>query len=365
MMIEKDVVKNYLLRKKMNILMVTVLIVGALLSYQLLINNDKYYHQTIAKITAVTNSENTQQLKAIILNGIHKNETIELTNNITQSEALEVTYKVNDKVFISLSVDNAKNIINANITGFKRDNYLAYIIICFTVLILAIGGLKGARSLLSVAVNIILFYIFIQLYLSGYNLFLITAVISLLFIVSSLYIVNGRNKKTVSAILGTLVGTIISLTIALLVFYLSGSSGIHYEVMEFITRKPQQIFFVEILMGTLGGIMDIAITMSSAVKEIVDNNPTIEKEKIITSGMEIGKDIMGTMSNTVVFAYISGSIPLILLWIKNGIPITSILNLSISLEIVRALTSTIGIILSIPITLEIAVWLLRRKEARV
>jgi uncharacterized membrane protein len=150
--------------------------------------------------------------------------------------------------------------------------------------------------------------------------------------------------------------------ITMVVIWITKANGIHYEEMEFLTRPPEQIFIIEVLIGTLGGIMDIAITISSAIKELYDKNPDMGIKRMIQSGMEIGKDIMGTMANTLVFAYISGSIPMILLWLKNGIPIFNIINININLELIRAFTGSIGIVLSIPITLYISVLLLRNNK---
>lgn len=88
----------------------------------------------------------------------------------------------------------------------------------------------------------------------------------------------------------------------------------------------------------------------------------IERKALIKSGMEIGKDIMGTMANTLVFAFISGSIPILLIWIKNSFPISYIISINFSLEIIRALTGSIGIVLSIPITLYISVIILKKNK---
>ena len=83
--------------------------------------------------------------------------------------------------------------------------------------------------------------------------------------------------------------------------------------------------------------MDIAITISSSIQEMYDKIHILKKP-LLNSAMEIGKDIMGTMANTLVFAYFSGSIPMILLWLKNGYPLSEIININISLEIIRVLT---------------------------
>lgn len=90
----------------------------------------------------------------------------------------------------------------------------------------------------------------------------------------------------------------------------------------------------------------IAKITSITEEESNDRNPNIERKAIIKSAREIGQDIMGTMSNTLVFAYLSGSIPTILLLLRNGSPITYIININLSMEFMRALTGSIGIVLS-------------------
>lgn len=106
--------------------------------------------------------------------------------------------------------------------------------------------------------------------------------------------------------------------------------------------------------------MDIAITISSSLKEICDNTPDIEKIALIKSGKEIGKDIMGTMTNTIAFAYFAGSMPSVLLWLKNGITLSYIVKIGINLEIIRALIGSIGIVLSIPISIAISILILKK-----
>ena len=108
--------------------------------------------------------------------------------------------------------------------------------------------------------------------------------------------------------------------------------------------------------------MDIAISISSAIKELYDKNPNIERKALIKSSREIGQDIMGTMANTLVFAYLSGSIPTILLLLRNGMPITYIININLSLEFMRAIAGSIGIVLSIPITMYTSILILKNHK---
>lgn len=361
-------------QKKYKYIIMVALILISILSYYFISKNEGYYKNTIARIISVTETKDyqskdmngnveqiyKQNIKAIIVNGVHKGEKIQLTNMTSYSQAYDLKYKVNDEVFISISESADNQILSAKILDFKRDKYIVYIAILFILLILLIGGMKGLRSLTSVIVNIIIFTVVIELHERGWDLIVISSVASLFFIVISISLVSGINKKTISAMMGTMAGTLFSMLITVIVMVATNEKGIHYEEMEFLTLPPYQVFMAEILIGTLGGTMDIAISISSAIQEMVGQNPGIERKALMQSGMEIGKDIMGTMANTLAFAYISGSIPMILLLLKNGYAFFYIISFNLSLEIVRALTGSIGIVVSIPITLYISILLLSR-----
>lgn len=353
-------------------LIAAIVLVIVFVSLFLLSLNENNYSKTIAKITAITekgggSDESSgyvkhQDITATIMNGPHKGEVITLQNSASSSQANDLNFKVNDEVFVSFQENNQHQITSSMISDFKRDQYIALISTVFILLILLVGGLKGFRSLMSVIINVVIISIVIQLYLHGYNLLPTSIVASVLLIILSLLLVSGVNKKTVSAIIGTIGSTLICIFIATVVILATHAQGIHYEEMEFLTTPPEEVFLAEVLIGTIGAIMDIAISISSSIQEIFDKNPFVEKKVLFNSGLEIGKDIMGTMANTLVFAYLSGSIPIILLWLRNGFSIFYIIKINISLEIIRALTGSIGIVISIPVTLFISVALLKNSK---
>ncbi len=351
------------------------LIAASALGYYFVSSNEGYYQETIAKITSVTEIKGgqsqdingndqelyEQQITAVLMNGSHKGEEIRLKNSASFSQVYDLKFKVNDEVFVSITEAAGRKIVSSDIIDFKRDKYIAYIALLFILLILFIAGSKGLRSLLSVIVNIVIFSVAIEMYLNKFNLLLVAPIAGIFFIMISIPLVSGINKKTASAMIGTAAGTLLSMAITLAVIQINHSVGIYYENMEFIIGLDyEQIFIIEVLIGTLGGIMDIAISISSAMEEICGKNPGIERKVLIQSGLEIGKDIMGTMANTLFFAYISGSIPMILLCLLNGYSVFTIINFNLNLEIIRALTGSIGIVISIPVTLYVSVLLLNR-----
>jgi len=351
------------------------LIIMSLFSLYFITNNEDMYNKPIAKIITINEEESSketdngkiepiknQKIQAIIMNGIYKGKLVELNNLTSFSQINDLDLKINDEVFLSIEDNDKQEISSVKIIELKRDKYIVYIINIFVALILLVGGAKGFRSLASVFVNIVIVFIIIGLFTKGYDLMVFSIIASILFIVLSILIVSGRNKKSMSAIVGTLIGTFVSMLIAGIVIKLNNWSGIHFEEMEFLTHPPEEIFFIELIIGTLGGIMDIAISISSAIKELYDKNPHIERKAIIKSSREIGQDIMGTMANTLVFAYLSGSIPTILLLLRNGMPITNIISFNLSMEFMRAIVGSIGIVLSIPITMYTSILILKNHK---
>lgn len=364
---------KYRQNNKKIIIISAFLIIMSLFSLFFVTKNETFYNKPIAKITSITEIESeqetdtghkepnkTQDIQAIIMNGILKGKSIQLKNLTTFSNVNDLNLKVNDEVFISFETNDAQEITNSKILDLKRDRYIVYIANIFIVLILLIGGIKGFKSLASVIVNMGILLVLIELFSRGYNLIPLSIVASLFFVIFSILIVSGKNRKSISAIAGTLIGTFISMLIAAIVIHLNNWSGVHFEEMEFLTHPPETIFFIELMIGTLGGVMDIAISISSAIDELYTKNPNIGKIAIIKSAREIGQDIMGTMANTLVFAYLSGSIPKILLLLRNSMPITYVININLSLEFMRALIGSIGIVLSIPITIFTSIVILKR-----
>lgn len=361
-----------LLKNKRPIIIVTFILIFICSSFYIVNNNESLYKKNIAKIISITEKKSqsknqngqseqitNQNIKAIIMNGKHKGETVQLQNTTSYSEVNDLNLKLRDEVFISISENSSGHITSCKINDLKRDKYLVYIITVFSVLILIVGGFKGFRSLSSLIINTLIFLIIIEMYLNNFNLVSIFIVSILLFVTLSMVIVCGINKKTFSAIIASIVSTFITMLIALIVIKFDNSSGVHFEELEFLTHPPEKLFYIELLIGTLGAIMDIAISISSSINEIFNRNPDIEKKLLIKSGIEIGKDIMGTMSNTLLFAYISGSVPIILLLLRNQFPIYNIVGEYLSLEIIRALVGSIGIVASIPITIFSCIVLLK------
>ena len=137
-----------------------------------------------------------------------------------------------------------------------------------------------------------------------------------------------------------------------------------YIMLEYIATANDidKIFMAEVLTGGLGAIIDVAVSMASAVEELVIKDDKISEKNLFISVREIGHDIMGTMINVLFFSFVSGSIPMIILQIKNSYKITTIVKLYMPFELIRFLVGAIGIVAAIPVAGFVSVKLLKKKN---
>ena len=269
-------------------------------------------------------------------NGEEQGKLIYLTNGYSSSGAYDHEYHVGNEVFVSIDTNTAGNShLTGTINDVKRDKYVLIVAWIFILTLLLVGKKQGLLSVLSLVVNALLLSYALDIYLktSGFSLLWICSISVILFTVISLLLVNGFNEKTYAAIVGTLIGTIISLFITYSVMVLTSEKGLRYEEMQFVASPYRMVFMAGLFVGALGAVMDVAITMSSSLFGLYENNHNISIKALKTSGLEIGKDIMGPMTNILFFAYISGSIPMLILYLKNGSPLGFTLSMNLSLEV--------------------------------
>ncbi|WJM69547.1 YibE/F family protein [Bacillus velezensis] len=343
-------------------------------------HNASFYERPIAKVTKTTLEHQSdvqdmhknkdkifnQTITARLENGSRKGQLIHLSNQYSSSGANDQKYSIGDEVFVSIDKGKSSNKdISGSIIDKKRDKQLLLIAWVFIFTLLIVGKKQGFFSIVSLMFNAVLLSFALDLYRKHPNigLIFICGVCILIFTVISLLLVSGFHAKTYAAIAATLAGTFVSLLITYLVMLATGEKGLRYEEMQYLTRPYHTVFMAGVFIGSLGAVMDVAITMTSSVFGLYEENKDISLQALRRSGMEIGKDIMGAMTNILFFAYISGSIPMMLLYLKNDSPIGFTLSMNISLEIARALAGGIGIVLAIPASLYASIFFIKRKKA--
>ena len=332
--------------------------------------NYDYYRARVVKVLEENKKEelnediesNTQILEMVITKGPLKGEKVvaeyELNYNFS-NKYNSVPLKVGDEALLYLEKNDAGEIERAYVAEIVRDKYLLYLVIGFIVLLLLVGRGKGFKAILSLLITVFaVLKILLPAILRGWDPVIVSVLICIGVICISMLIISGFNRKTFSAVIGTVGGVVFAGAIALLIGSLAKLTGLGDEEANMLMFIPHDVYFnfkgllfAGIIIGTMGATMDVGMSIASAINEIKENSPQIKKSDLIKAGMNVGKDTMATMANTLILAYVGGSLHLLLLLIAYEIPFAYIINWDmIASEIVRAIAGSIGIIFTIPIT---------------
>lgn len=325
--------------------------------------------QNSSQRTTTFGSFTEQIIKARVLSGPYKGEEIELINSLTGSKGIDIDVKPGDKVILCLTVgsgaDGNEFIQSANLSDRLRSPALVWLAILFAGLILFIGRLQGLKSLLGLGVTVLgIYMILLPGLIAGKNALPLTIMVLIAVTLITMIFVAGFSRKSIAATLGTLGGLIVAGLLAYFFGDMAHLSGVGTEeermllLIDNIEINTKGILFSGILIGALGAIMDVAMSVASTVSEVKKANPELRALQLMGAGMNVGRDIMGTMTNTLILAYTGSALPLMILFMVYKMEPICILNWEmIATEIVRALVGSIALITCIPITALVAGWL--------
>ena len=304
-----------------------------------------------------------QHLKIEILTGKHKGEVYTVRNTIELAIPYRLIFRLHEKMILQVDEDEETGkIINLKIYERARDTKVYALIVIFAAALIIVGKKNGLKALITLGITVsLIFGIFLPCIIRGFNPILLALAVCSSATVITLLIISGNNKKTYTAIIGTIGGVIIAGIFAFIagkILMLTGLGNEDAQMLAFIPQHRridyQGLLFAGIMIGALGAVMDVAMSISSAMWEIISVSPDISKKQLIKSGMNIGRDIIGSMSNTLILAYVSTSIPVLLLFILFSNGFTEIINLELlASEVLRAVAGSIGLICTIPITVRL------------
>ncbi len=305
----------------------------------------------------------SEVLKAKLLGGTFKDEKV-LVQNIVDPNRMplaNVIVESGDEVL--LKVDGTKNgIERVLMVNYSRDGFLIYLAGLLVVMLTVVGRFQGIRTALALGISIVIVIkLLVPLIVKGYNALLVVVIVSGVIALSSLVIITGFNRKTGSATIGILGGVIIASFIIIYAdqkLHFTGISNSRTAILTQFTVSEKldfrNILMAGIIMGLLGTAMDSAVAVASAVREIKNANPSLPTGRLIKAGMSVGTDLLGTITNTLVFAYLGLRLILLMTFagtsIFTGGKIEILSTETISAEILRILAGSIGLVLTIPIT---------------
>lgn len=311
-----------------------------------------------------------QKVRVKMLTGVRKGEELDVTSSSGYLFGAACT--VGMKVIVMQSVAGETTI--ASVYSQDREWVIYIFALLYLLALCIIGGKQGIKGCLGLIFTFFcVIFVYLPLVYLGYSPFWSAVFICFLTTLVTMYLIGGPTKKTCAATLGTLAGVVLAGISAWCFSKASGISGYNVSDIETLmtlwnTNRIQVggLLFSGLLISCLGAVMDVAMSISSAIDEIYKQNSSLTRKELFKAGMRVGRDMMGTDSNTLILAFAGSSVSTLLLDYAYDLPYQQIINSNnIGIAIMQGLAGSFGIVLSVPLTVLICTIPFHRKETAV
>ena len=260
--------------------------------------------------------DQTVQLK--LLTGNHAGETVQATSSSAYLYGVHCT--VGMKVIAIVSESGGELV--TSVYGYNRAPALYAIVGLFLLSILIIGGTRGLYAVIGLLFTFVsIIWFFLPALYRGWSPILAAIVVVILTTLVTMYLVGGFTAKATVAVIGTVLGVLAAGVLAWIfgkVTHVTGYNVSDIENLIYVQEETGiqvgELLFAGILIAALGAVMDVSMSISSTLQELYDQNPTMTARQLFRSGMTVGRDMMGTMSNTLILAFVGGSINTIVMF---------------------------------------------------
>lgn len=311
----------------------------------------------------------SQDLKLEIQTGTYKGTIVESTNYLTRTHNV---YAVkNQKLIVSIDQRSIEN--HVAVYSYSRSSIIYLMIFMFLALMVMVGDFKGLKSAIGLIFTLgcILFFT-LPLIFNGYSPIVISILSTMLITAVTLIMIDGLSKKVLIASISTACGVILAGVIFTLfgkALHISGYNMEDAEALIVVSQNTglqiKNILFASVLIGSIGAVLDVAMSIASSLSEVYEHNHQLTTKELFSSGVNIGKDMIGTMSSTLILAYVGGSFATLLLFYGYGTNYYQLINMDyLVLEISQALAGSMGIILTVPIASYIGAKVLSRTDIK-
>ena len=245
--------------------------------------------------------------------------------------------------------------------------YMVPFVLILAIVLIAKG--KGVKAILGLAYSLYLVVcVLLPMVFSGYSPIAVSILCAILSVTVTLLLLNGQSKKTYAAIVSTVAGVIVSLIFFLILsnmMHLDGFSAEESEGLILIGEstglRVKDILFAGVLISSLGAIMDTGMSIVSSLYEVYRHNTALTSRELLRSGIEIGKDMIGTMCNTLILAFTGSSFLTLLVFLSYDVQFNQLFNSNfLSMEIAQGICGSLGIVLTVPIASLITAYVLCR-----
>ena len=312
----------------------------------------------------------TQELEIRVQTGIHKNEIMSLTNYM--SAMFNVDLEKDDSIIIRILTDE-DGACYASLFNYNRGAVLGGLMLLFAVLLAVLGGKKGAGALLGLLFTLAcVWFLLIPCLIRGIPAVPVTVAVVAVTAAGALILLNGFSRKTLCAVLGCVIGVVAAGAIAAAAGSLTPMDGFNMPEAENLILygadkglKVRGLLVCGVLISALGAVMDVALGIASAVWELREQNAAMTAGQLFRSGMNIGRDAMGTMANTLILAFAGSSLNMLILVQTYDIPFLQLVNTDyICIEIIQSIAGSMGILLTVPIVAFISARMMARGKRR-
>jgi uncharacterized membrane protein len=300
----------------------------------------------------------TQDMRVKITSGSHAGDEVGAWNLLRGNLEMDKFFEAGDDIILALNIDDEGRISSAQASDYFRTHIELGLFLVFAILLTIFAGWTGLRALLSFVFAILLIWkVLIPSYLLGWDPILISLALVCLITIVTLSLVTGLSRVTLVASLGTMSGVLVTCLLAYTLFPMFKLTGAVMPWAEtvlysgFDTLNLNHLFIAAVFIGASGAVIDLAMDISTAMHELVVHNPDIGFKKLIQSGFSVGKAMTSTLVTTLLMAYISSEIGLIMAFMSKGISPISIINTNfLAAEIFRTIVGSLGLILVAPLT---------------
>ncbi|MDO5805748.1 MAG: YibE/F family protein [Eubacteriales bacterium] len=309
--------------------------------------------------------DQTVQLK--LLTGSHAGETVQATSSSAYLYGVHCT--VGMKVIAIVSESGGELV--TSVYGYNRAPALYVIVGLFLLSILIIGGKRGLYAVIGLLFTFVsIIWFFLPALYRGWSPILAAIVVVILTTLVTMYLVGGFTAKATVAVIGTVLGVLAAGVLAWIfgkVTHVTGYNVSDIENLIYVQEETGiqvgELLFAGILIAALGAVMDVSMSISSTLQELYDQNPTMTARQLFRSGMTVGRDMMGTMSNTLILAFVGGSINTIVMFYAYDYEYLQLINLfDMAIEIMQGISASMGVILTVPLVSFIGAWMIANRH---
>ena len=356
------------------IIIISVLTVFACISLFLALNNQSNDTIERGKVVSIIRNIKTpneedpfpgQLVQVRITTGKYKNEVVQGYNIFKGNPNYDIPVGPGQKVILSLEHDSDGVLVSATIKDISRDIPMLLMTLIFAAMMLFFGKKKGRRFILTFAFAILVYFkVLLPLIISGNDPVLITIAIAAVIAGVTLLTVFGWRRKTLSAFLGTAAALLCTGFIAVSFgrfALLTGLGSFETHILQFVQDFEldfKGVLFASIVFGSLGAMIEMAIAIAEKADEMFIANPITTPKELYSAGLEVGRQLIDSISNIMLFAFMGSFLPIMLVFAGFQPSFFKLANLDVvATEFIRMLVCGLGVFLVIPLTAAFSAWL--------